>query len=263
MAASAIKVGDGTSRNGRLSVENLASVGSTPITVGAQSQLGFSPGTGNTITPNLATITQGSGAIRAQTGTVDFGTNILSGSTVAPVTVAGLQHSIITGSNNFTDPNTRTDIRLGPTSATTPNQEGTFGKNDGFGQINATQVYTGQFFDADGIVAFAEHYDDTVLLIIDGRDAAQQHCLNVQTSSPDDDAATPGLQTNIGAGNAGWHSFELRLSQGSGGVGVLVIRVALIGRSAASALASTRIPVRRLQMPRCSPTTSRCSITAA
>jgi hypothetical protein len=218
ITASQIRIGDGLTRSGRLSIANAAHVGNTPIVVSPFSHLAFNPGSGNTVTPNLANITQGSSTLRAQSGIVDFGTGVLNGATVAPSTVAGLQHSVLTGSANLTEQNANVDVQLGPLAATTPNVEGTFGDN-AFGQVNSTHVYTGEFFDADGIVAFAEHFDDTVLLRVDGRTLLNNGAFNVPTTSPDDDTNTAGLQTNIGAGNGGWHTFELRLGQGTGGVG--------------------------------------------
>jgi hypothetical protein len=219
VTASQIKIGDGTTHSGRLSIANPAHVGATPIVLSPFSHLAYNPGTGNTVTPNLATITQGSGTLRAQSGTVDFGTGIVTGAVATATPVAGLHHSVLTGSANLTEPNANTEVQLGTLAATTPNVEGTFGKNGAFGQVNSTHVYTGEFFDADGIVAFAEHFDDTVLLMIDGRTILNSNQWNVATASPDDDPGTPGLQTNIGPGNGGWHAFELRLGQGTGGVG--------------------------------------------
>ena len=92
--------------------------------------MAFNPGTGNTITPNLAAITQGSGTLRAQSGTVDFGTAVVTGATVAATApAAGLQHSVLPGAANLTEPNANVDVQLGTLAATTPTDEGTFGKN--------------------------------------------------------------------------------------------------------------------------------------
>jgi hypothetical protein len=219
VTASQIKIGDGTTRSGRLSIANQTHVGATPIVLSPFSHFAYNPGTGNTVTPNLAAITQGSGTLRAQSGTVDFGTGIVTGAVATSTPVAGLHHSVLPGSANLTEPNANTDVQLGTLAATTPQLEGTFGKNSAFGQVNSTHVYSGEFFDADGIVAFAEHFDDTVMLVVNGRTLLNNGAFNVPTTSPDDDAATPGLQTNIGTGNAGWHTFEVRLGQGTGGVG--------------------------------------------
>ncbi|MEX2140550.1 MAG: PA14 domain-containing protein [Pirellulales bacterium] len=215
VTASAINIGSGPTRSGRLSVSNQSQLGTAPVTISPFSHLAFNPGSGSTVTPNLASLTQGSGTLRAQSGIVDFGTGIVSGATVAPTTVAGLQHSILPGAANLTEPNANVDVQLGTLAATSPNTE----LNVPFANLNTTHVYTGEFFDADGIVAFAEHFDDTVLLRVDGRDVLSPNAWNVPSASPDDDAATPGLQTNIGAGNAGWHTFELRVGQGGGGAG--------------------------------------------
>ena len=215
VTASQIKIGDGTNRSGRLAIVDQAHVGAIPIVLSPFSHIAYNPGTGNTVTPNLAAITQGSGTLRAQSGTVDFGTGIVTGATATATPVAGLHHSILTGAANLTEPNANVDVQLGTLAATAPNLEW----NVPFANLNTTHVYTGEFFDADGIVAFAEHFDDTVLLRINGRDILNNGAWNVPTASPDDDPGTAGLQTDIGDGNGGWHSFELRLGQGGGGAG--------------------------------------------
>ena len=215
VTASQIKIGDGTNRSGRLAIVDQAHVGAIPIVLSPFSHIAYNPGTGNTVTPNLAAITQGSGTLRAQSGTVDFGTGIVTGATATATPVAGLHHSILTGAANLTEPNANVDVQLGTLAATAPNLEW----NVPFANLNTTHVYTGEFFDADGIVAFAEHFDDTVLLTIDGREILNSNQWNVATASPDDDPGTAGLQTDIGDGNGGWHSFELRLGQGGGGAG--------------------------------------------
>ncbi len=103
---------------------------------------------------------------------------------------------------------------------------------------NETIVYTGEFFDADGIFAFAENIDDVVQLYIDGQQVIYNWQWNVASTSTTDDghrvhSGTVGESINnanrgsdrgildfgMGANNDGWHTFELRLGNGSGGAG--------------------------------------------
>ena len=88
---------------------------------------------------------------------------------------------------------------------------------------NQTIVYTGQFFDADGIFSFAENIDDKVRLSIDGTEVISSDQWNVPTSSGStsgNGAAGAGtLDFGMGPDGDGWHDFELRMSNGGGGKG--------------------------------------------
>ena len=72
---------------------------------------------------------------------------------------------------------------------------------------NWTVVYTGQVYDADGVMAFQEDIDDQAWLVINGQQILNDAGWNANTSG----------NTNFGAG--GWFDFELRMSNGGGGAG--------------------------------------------
>jgi len=79
---------------------------------------------------------------------------------------------------------------------------------------DTTHVYTGWFYDADGNVSFYENFDDSVKLIIDGREVMRHTPVGGVPEweiphSTGDLALTPDS----------WHTFELRLGQGGGGSG--------------------------------------------
>jgi hypothetical protein len=99
---------------------------------------------------------------------------------------------------------------------------------------NETWVYTGQFFDADGIFTFAENIDDDVYVAIDGVPVLQNGNYNTVTTtsqkagSRDDgtldefaNGRTPNTTSSFGMGteNNGWHNFEVRFRNGGGGAG--------------------------------------------
>ncbi len=79
---------------------------------------------------------------------------------------------------------------------------------------NTTIVYTGQFYDDDGIVSFFESIDDKVRLIIAGQIVLNDTSWSIPTSSG-----------TVDLGGGGWYDFELRMSSGGGGAG----RVGLLG----------------------------------
>ncbi|HUU10263.1 MAG TPA: PA14 domain-containing protein, partial [Phycisphaerae bacterium] len=117
---------------------------------------------------------------------------------------AGLLEGRLAGGFNRTDANpggaTTLDVRAAQTNATPP-----WGDQE-------TWVYTGQFYDADGAVSFGENIDDNAWLKIDG---------NVLLNDTNWSTVT---QTNIlalgmGAMGDGWHDFELRVGNGTGGAG--------------------------------------------
>ena len=93
-----------------------------------------------------------------------------------------------------------------------------------FAGNNETVVYRGEFFDADGIFAFAENIDDDVVLRIDGNEVIRDAQWNVPRSSWTNEggntAAGAGT-TNFGMGpnNDGWHEIEILMSNGGGGAG--------------------------------------------
>jgi fibronectin-binding autotransporter adhesin len=115
-------------------------------------------------------------------------------------------------------------LRMGQT-----NGKGPWGDNE-------TWVYTGEFFDADGIFAFAENIDDNVLITIDGVVRLRSTNWDVATSTSTStgyqtqtqavgtavaSANTFGGTTSFGMGpnSDGWHTIEIRMGNGTGGAG--------------------------------------------
>lgn len=97
---------------------------------------------------------------------------------------------------------------------------------------NTTWIYTGQFYDADGIFAFAESLDDRVLISIDGvnvlinNSSAQISSTAYSVGQADGTAnqaganlGTPTTNFGMGVNGDGWHSIEIRITNGTGGAG--------------------------------------------
>ena len=101
---------------------------------------------------------------------------------------------------------------------------------------NTTWIYTGEFYDADGVFSFAENMDDNTLISIDG----VTRLLNNSGTNPwqtvtstattagqrgnATDAAivntgTPTMNFGMGAAGDGWHTIEIRIFNGGGGAG--------------------------------------------
>lgn len=79
---------------------------------------------------------------------------------------------------------------------------------------NTTWVYTGQFYDADGVFSFAERIDDKTLVVIDGNTVLNDSVWNVATT-------TGVLNMGMGPNGDGWHDIEIRFSNGGGGAGAV------------------------------------------
>ncbi|MCB0033291.1 MAG: hypothetical protein KDE51_04705 [Anaerolineales bacterium] len=79
---------------------------------------------------------------------------------------------------------------------------------------NTTWVYTGQFYDADGVFSFAERVDDQTLVVIDGTTVLSDIVWNVATTSG-------VLNMGMGPNGDGWHDIEIRFSNGGGGAGAV------------------------------------------
>ena len=77
-----------------------------------------------------------------------------------------------------------------------------------------TWVYTGQFYDADGVFSFGESIDDVAWMKIDGT-----VCLN--NDDWDIPTTTGILDLGMGAGGDGWHDVEIRFYNGYGGKGAV------------------------------------------
>ena len=90
-----------------------------------------------------------------------------------------------------------------------------------------TYVYTGQFYDADGIVSFGSAIDDGSFLIIDGVPALLYNNNNGT-------ATTGTLNLGLGPNGDGWHDIEIRVSNnaGTGGAAAqIILRLPLPGES--------------------------------
>ncbi len=170
------------------------------------------------------------GANVVATGTVDFGTTVIT--SAANHVVGGLVESRIIGAVGLTATPTaaqlgnggvRTEIRGANIASPSPE----------------LYVYSGQFYDADGLFTFAENIDDNVQITIDGTIVLRNNTGTTpwttitSTSSKDGliggtgvteagvNSGTPKTDHNFGMGtNAdGWHAIEVRLYNGSGGGG--------------------------------------------
>lgn len=89
---------------------------------------------------------------------------------------------------------------------------------------NETIVYTGQFYDADGVFGFAENIDDDVLIIVDGNEVIRNSVWHDPTTSIGTNNGNTGAQAGtlnfgMGANNDGWHDIQFIFANGSGGAG--------------------------------------------
>ena len=132
----------------------------------------------------------------------------LGGGTLRLVaTQPGLYEGVFTNNFNTVDPNPNTNVRL-----TTRAANGSWGASGASGGIwldNETYIYSGYIWNRASTNAnwsFAENFDDSVLLKIDGNTVLNNGTWNVPSIGTYN--LTPGA-----------HAFELRLGQGSGGVG--------------------------------------------
>ncbi len=109
----------------------------------------------------------------------------------------GLWYGTVAGNINTTAPN--------------PNLSVTTNLNEVRDAIagNTTEIYTGRIFDADGLISFFENIDDKVRLYIGGQLVLNNDGWNVPTKA---------VGLNLAPG---WHDFELRISNGTGGSGPL------------------------------------------
>ncbi|WP_158279844.1 Calx-beta domain-containing protein [Coraliomargarita sinensis] len=108
----------------------------------------------------------------------------------------GLHYGTVEGNINLTAPNPKTQVLIDIASETENNIAG-----------NTTEIYTGRFFDADGQVSFTEYIDDAAYIWIDDIPVLSDENYRNRTSTPNLNL-TPG-----------WHIFEIRISNGTGGSG--------------------------------------------
>ncbi len=121
---------------------------------------------------------------------------------VLSLTGAGLYEGRLAGSFNVANANPATAVRLGTSYAHTRESQGLF-------PDNSTYVYSGYLFvpgEADVTWSFAKAFDDSLRLSLDGATLLNHTTWNV-----------PSV-TNVTL-SPGYHSFELRVGQGGGGVG--------------------------------------------
>lgn len=170
---------------------------------------------------------------------ISGGTTTIQGTVAgtAPSYVTGLLEGRITDSQDLTatrpqSPGNfgiRTEPRMAQMSVVTSDPITGWSSNE-------TWVYTGEFYDADGRFSFAENLDDMALLVIDGVPVIANGLFDQVSSSAftvgqtGDSGYQSGANTSIGGivatptidfgpGNSGWHSFELRIRNGSGAAG--------------------------------------------
>ena len=164
--------------------------------------LDFDPGTG--LTSAVSGPIALSGVLSVRTGTVNLGTNLITG---APVqTVPGLRENKTGGSFDQTSPNSSNEIKLGPVLAQA--SANAFGDNQTVtytGQINIPD--NGTVGDGMGSVSFAKFYDDNASILIDGVAYLRSTAFN------------DGVGTGPITLTTGFHDIEIRLGNGTGGAG--------------------------------------------
>lgn len=162
-------------------------------------------------------------AVRVTSGIANLGANPISFAQFA--LAEGLQEGVAAVlDNNLENPGNRGIVdrpRMGETSAITNDP------NTGWATANQTWVYSGQFFDADGVFAFAENIDDNVRVMVDGVMVITNDQWNVPTSSGNTTSNVSGktdgdtFTHNYGMGpdGDGWHNVKFLFAQGGGGAG--------------------------------------------
>jgi hypothetical protein len=183
---------------------------------GATSSVGATAG-GRLVASNInaTETTLGGAPVSLSGGTLEL--RVLSVPGPGATTTAGLLEGRVSGAFNTTTPNPGTSpnpqvggIKLEPVLA----------QLAGNGNVepwpdNTTHIYTGQFLVPDngtagdglGHFAFAEHFDDSTLVKIDGVDRINNQNWDIPN--------TTGALTL----SAGWHDLELRFGEGGGGWG--------------------------------------------
>ena len=159
--------------------------------------------------------------------TINAGSNLFVPGLIETV-YAGRNIDNPTGGAVIGGPQVYTSVRAGETNfgAGSPNDPTGASGPWRFTGNNETVVYTGQFFDADGIFAFGENIDDDVLIRIDGQEVLRNTQWNVPTTTASTTNnsganATGALNFGMGPNGDGWHDVELRFAGGSGGNGAV------------------------------------------
>jgi len=141
--------------------------------------------------------------------------------------IPGLREGVLAGNANFTASNPDQSLQLSPRLgeyAANINGSGTTA-NGGTPDSglpwarNTTWVYSGEFFDADGVVSFGASLTTSYQLKIDGvvptSTMAHSNLASPSFSANDAQTANDTRTTHllyIGPGNSGWHTFEFRVS---------------------------------------------------
>jgi hypothetical protein len=113
-----------------------------------------------------------------------------------PTLVPGLYYGTVPGNIDETTPNPNSQI-LTDVSSETENAIA----------VNTTEIYTGNIYDADGQISFTEHIDDRARIWIDDVLVLSNDVWGTRSSTANLNLAP------------GWHSIEIRISNGSGGSG--------------------------------------------
>jgi autotransporter-associated beta strand protein len=223
---------NGLGFNGQGAIVNISGDNTITGTITASGLADVAPG---------AIFTPASLGIGSRDGTLEIaGTIDLK---VSDLTVTGDGDTTISGTITTTDNTARG--RSGPAgllvgristssiNTTSPNP-GNVGVQLGvdYGQTNSgtiwtpstTYVYSGWFYDADGIFSFAENIDDIVELKIDGNVVLRNNNWNQPASSGGSTnnlapAGNAKLNLGMGPNGDGWHQIDLRLHNGSSGGG--------------------------------------------
>ncbi len=161
-----------------------------------------------------------SGTVRVTSGTTTLGS--VSGTT--PGYVPGLLEGRSTDQNygvsrpaNLGNFGIKLEPRMAQTNLKT--SDAITGWEDG-----VAWIYSGEFYDADGVFTFAENLDDSTLLVLDGTPRILNTANNVLTTTASTtgalltatvavaNSATPANSFGMGASGDGWHTFELRIA---------------------------------------------------
>ncbi|PQJ27621.1 hypothetical protein [Rubritalea profundi] len=111
-------------------------------------------------------------------------------------TIPGLYYGTASGDINESTPNPETEILVDVSSRTENSIAG-----------STTEIYTGNIFDADGQISFTEYIDDKARIWIDGNLVLSNDAWNTRTQTANLNLAP------------GWHTIEIRISNGGGGSG--------------------------------------------
>jgi len=177
------------------------------LTTGANNTSSFFTGT---ISGTGSVTKTGSGIMTVASGQSYVGNTVISGGTVKlQLAQAGLIEGRVAGAFNTADSAPNASTQLSARYANIFDNGSAYPVTSGAWADNTTFVYTGYINNASVANAtwrFAEIFDDSVLLLIDG--AIVLNDTNAGSQTTGDYTLTPGF-----------HAFEIRLGQGTGGVG--------------------------------------------